>query len=341
MTSRLAQSRPERVETLVTAASNVVVATGAYQRPKVPPAASRIDGRVLPGIAVHPYAALALATFFWSGNFIAGRALAGEIGPISLNFWRWAVALAVLLPASWRGLVDHRVAIAASWRHIAALGLTGVALFHTCVYFALAATPAVNALLLLSLTPVFIVLAAWLVHGERPSRREGTGIAISLAGAVVLVTHGDLAAVQALQADRGALWMVAALVAFAAYSILLRHRSPELPPLALHAASSIAGLAWMAPAYAIGLAAGETSALSWAGFLGIGYIALFASAVAFFLWIRAVAQIGPSRAGTFIHLMPVFGAALAAALLGERIAAFHVAGAALVFAGLFVSHRRA
>lgn len=293
----------------------------------------------LTAVASNPYAALAFATLFWSGNFIAGRALADEIGPVSLNFWRWTLALAVLLPVSWRSLVGCRDALLMNWGRIAALGLTGVAGFHICVYFALAATTAVNALLLLSLTPVFIVLAAWLVHREPPSRREAAGIALSLAGAAVLVTHGNIGVLQAMQIDPGALWMLAALAVFAAYSLLFKHRAPGVPPLALHTASTIAGLVWMAPVYALALAAGETTALTRTGALGIGYMAVFASAVAFFLWIRAVEQIGASRAGTFIHLMPVFGSILAAVLLGERIALFHVAGAALVFAGLVVANR--
>jgi drug/metabolite transporter (DMT)-like permease len=81
-------------------------------------------------------------------------------------------------------------------------------------------------------------------------------------------------------------------------------------------------------------------ALTWSGSLAICYIAVFASAIAFLLWIRAVGQIGPTRAGMFIHLMPVFGAILAIAILGEQLAPFHLAGAALVFAGLVIADRR-
>jgi drug/metabolite transporter (DMT)-like permease len=134
--------------------------------------------------------------------------------------------------------------------------------------------------------------------------------------------------------------MVAALAIWAAYSLALRRPVPGVPPLALHTATSIAGLGWLLPAYGAGLLVSAPVALTWSGALAIGYIAVFASAIAFLIWIRAVGQIGPTRAGMFIHLMPVFGAILAVAFLGERIAAFHVAGAALVFAGLVVANRR-
>jgi drug/metabolite transporter (DMT)-like permease len=113
-----------------------------------------------------------------------------------------------------------------------------------------------------------------------------------------------------------------------------------VPPLALHTATSIAGLAWLLPAYGAGLIVGTPVALTWSGALAIGYIAAFASAIAFLIWIRGVGQIGPTRASMYIHLMPVFGAVLATAVLGERIATFHVAGAALVFAGLAIANRR-
>ncbi|HLB15247.1 MAG TPA: DMT family transporter [Burkholderiales bacterium] len=301
---------------------------------------SRSTANVLADALSRPDAGLAFAALFWSGNFVAGRALADQIDPVSLNFWRWALALAVLLPVSWRALAASRAALRTSWSRIALLGLTGVAAFHTCVYFALAATTATSALLLLSLAPVFIVLATWLAHGEAPSAGELAGIVVSLAGAGVLVTKGSLDALLALRLDTGALWMLVALLIWAAYSVLLRRRIPGVPPLALHTATVIAGLAWMLPAYGTRVAVGETTALTWTGALGIGYIAVFASAIAFFLWIRGVGRLGPNRAGMFIHLMPVFGAILAALFLGERIAMFHVAGAALVFAGLALGNRR-
>ena len=232
----------------------------------------------------NPYAALALAALFWSGNFVAGRALAGQIDPISLNFWRWALAAAVLLPVSWGVLAGSRQALRAGWRRIAFLGLTGVAGFHSCVYFALEATTAVNALMLLPLAPVAIALASWVATREPPGAWAAAGMVASLGGALVIVTHGSPDALAALRLDRGALWML--------------------------------------------------------GGLAIGYIAVFASAIAFLLWIRAVGEIGPTRAGMFIHLMPVFGAILAAAVLGERIAAFHVVGAAHDFAALAIANRR-
>jgi drug/metabolite transporter (DMT)-like permease len=292
------------------------------------------------GAPATPYVALGFAALFWSGNFVAGRALAGEIDPIGLNFWRWAIAIAVLLPISWRALAGAWPAIRAGWRRIAFLGLTGVAGFHTCVYFALEATSALNTLMLLPLAPVAIALASWLVTRERPDAPATIGIAVSLAGALVIVTQGSLDALAALRLDRGALWMIAALAIWAAYSLALRRPVPGVPPLALHTATSIAGLGWLLPAYGAGLLVSAPVALTWSGALAIGYIAVFASAIAFLIWIRAVGQIGPTRAGMFIHLMPVFGAILAVAFLGERIAAFHVAGAALVFAGLVVANRR-
>jgi drug/metabolite transporter (DMT)-like permease len=290
--------------------------------------------------ASSPHVALALAALFWSGNFVAGRALAGEIDPIALNFWRWALAIAVLLPISWRVLADARPAIRAGWRRIAFLGLTGVAGFHSCVYFALEATTAVNALMLLPLAPVAIALAGWVVMREPPDARAIAGMLVSLAGALVIVTHGSLDALAALRLDRGALWMLAGLAIWAAYSLALKRPVPGVPPLALHTATSIAGLAWLLPAYGAGLIVGTPVALTWSGALAIGYIAAFASAIAFLIWIRGVGQIGPTRASMYIHLMPVFGAVLATAVLGERIATFHVAGAALVFAGLAIANRR-
>ena len=71
------------------------------------------------------------------------------------------------------------------------------------------------------------------------------------------------------------------------------------------------------------------------------YIAIFASLIAFSLWAYGVAVIGPERAGQYVHLMPIFGAVLSTLLLGEAIVAAQLAGAAFVFAGLFLVQHRA
>jgi drug/metabolite transporter (DMT)-like permease len=285
------------------------------------------------------HAALALTVLLWSSNFIIGRALRDDVSPATLNFLRWALALLVLVPVTLPDLLRHRVLLARHWRLIALLGFTGIAAFQTLGYVALTMTTAMNSILLLSLAPLAIVALSWLVHDERLTLRQGLGLTTSLAGAAVLILHGEWATLSDLRFNGGDLVMLVAVAVWAVYSVLLRRRPAELPPLALHTTSVLAGTLCMLPAAGWQMARGgglPDSAASWAA---IGFIAVFSSALAHALWVRSVATIGANRAGAFIHLMPLFGAVLAMGFLGEQLAGYHLGGAMLVLCGVFMTNR--
>jgi drug/metabolite transporter (DMT)-like permease len=277
---------------------------------------------------------LATAALLWSGNFVLGRAVAGRVPPVALAFWRWAVALAVLLPLTWRALRDAAPALRRSWRILVPLGVLGVGNFNLLVYVGLNETSATNALLLNSACPAFILAISVAAGLGRAAPRQLAGIALSLAGVVTIVTRGAPAAVLSVSFARGDLWVLAAVLSWAVYTILLARRPAGVPPLALLAAIVAVGLLWIAPFYAWEYARGARLHLDAAAASAIAYVALFASIAAYALWNAGVAAIGASRAGVYLHLMPAFGSVLAAALLGESFRAFHAAGIALILAGV-------
>jgi drug/metabolite transporter (DMT)-like permease len=286
------------------------------------------------------YAALALTALLWSSNFVIGRAVRDDVSPATLNFLRWAIALVVLVPVTLRDLRAHRTLLTRHWRLIALLGFTGIAAFQTIGYVALTTTTALNTILLLSLAPLAIVALSWLALGERVTSRQGLGLVTSLAGAAVLILHGDLSTLVDLRFNAGDLWMLLAVAIWAVYSVLLRGQPAEVPPLALHTTSVAAGTLWMLPAFGWQVAHGSGLPSGIAAWSAIGFIAIFSSALAHALWVRGVATIGPNRAGSFIHLMPLFGAALAMTFLDEQIATYHACGALLVLCGVVLTNRK-
>ena len=295
-----------------------------------------------PGLALSPerLASLALAgaALFWSGAFIAARALRSDIDPATLTLLRWGLALLAFIPfvgaKAWR----CRAVVRREWRLLAALGITGLAAFHTVTNLAMHTTTALNAILMLSLVPATILVGGALSGASRPLPRQWAGTAVSLAGACILITRGSLEALLGLDLVRGDLWMVVGVLLWTAYSLLLRRRPADLPP-------DVALMASIVPAIGVLL---PVAVLSGAGLPAptpfvIGavlYIAVFASLIAFSLWAYGVAVIGPERAGQYVHLMPVFGAVLSTLLLGEAVVAAQLGGAAFVFAGLVLVQRR-
>src|SRR5579883_2352713 len=263
-----------------------------------------------------PYLLLILTNLFWSGNFIVGRAVHESMPPVALAFCRWFGGFLVVIGLAWPHVKRDWPQLWRHWPMMLLLSATGIAAFNTLVYVGLGSTTALNGLLEQSTMPVVILLCSLALFGERPSVRQMAGIAVSLAGVVVIITHGEFWALGRLALNRGDLWIFAAVVAYSVYSAMLL-------PLLL----------WEG-------AAGATPRFETATVLAVLYVAVFPSVLAYFFWNRGVEIVGANHAGQFVHLMPVFGSALAILLLGEEFHGFHAAGAALIFTGIVLATRR-
>lgn len=281
-----------------------------------------------------PYLALSGAAFFWSGNFIVGRALREDVSPIALNFWRWAIALTVLLPFTARQASRHSKQLKAEWKRIMVLGFTGIAGFHICVYAALQNTTAINALLLFCTSPLIIMTLSWILRIEVISRLQMSGVVISLFGVAVLITRGELRQLWQWHFGNGDLWMVVGVAIWAVYSILLKQRPAGLTQPVLLLATIVAGILIMLPFYLGYVWVGHRFELDTTGFCALVYIGIFASVLAFLFWNFGVMRLGPGKAGLFIHLMPVFGTFLSIVMLDEGLAPYLITGAAFVFTGV-------
>jgi len=283
--------------------------------------------------------ALSLATLFWSGNFIIGRALRDDIDPVTLNTLRCLLCLVLFLPLVGRRLLRHRTVVRREWRLLLALGVTGIAGYQTMVYLALSHTTAVNAVLMLALTPGIILLGAAMLGRSRPSALQWLGSLISLLGAVVLITRLDPAVFVGLGFNPGDLWMIGAVLSWAAYSLILQRRPPDLPQdVTLASSIALACLLLVPLALVVEPAIAVEFTLPVIG--ALLYVALFASLFAYLLWSYGVTTIGPERSGQFVHLMPVFGLVLAVILLGEAIVLPQIAGAVCIFIGILLVNRK-
>ncbi|HEU5099805.1 MAG TPA: DMT family transporter [Roseiflexaceae bacterium] len=279
-----------------------------------------------------------MATLFWGGNFVVGRLFRQDITPIALTFWRWLLALAILLPLSAAEMRREWRLILHSWKLIVGLSVSGITAYTICVYEAVRITSAVNAALFLATLPLMIVVANWLINRDRITGNQMLGMAISFGGAVVVVAHGSLALLLMLRFNIGDLWMLAAVPLWAIYAVLQRRRPTAISPLTLVTASVAAAQLLLTPAYLWETAHGGQTHWNIGTIFAVGYTAVLASAVSYVLWNRGAAALGPNRAGIYINLIPVFSALLAVLILGETLALYHIIGAALVACGIGVAH---
>jgi drug/metabolite transporter (DMT)-like permease len=284
---------------------------------------------------------LALATLFWAGNWVLGRALREVFEPNALNLWRWLIAALALAPFALPRLRGNMGAIRRSAGLLVVLALLGVALFQSLIYTGLKTTTAVNAVLLNSSFPAFMLLCSWVVERERATRRQVTGMLISLAGILVILSRGELSSLARLEFHSGDALILLAMPVWGVYSVLLKRRPPELDGIAFLFLISVIGVLLLLPAFAI---EAWFAPPRWPGAEGIAallYVGLAASVGAFICWNRGVAVVGANAAGFTIHLLPAFGTLLAIVFLGESFRPFHAAGIATILAGVLVATRPA
>ena len=294
-------------------------------------------------------ALLTLAPLMWAGNAVVGRLMNQTVPPSTFNFLRWAIAFVILLPlAAWvlrrdSGLWTH-------WRRFALLGALGVGSYNMLQYLALQTSTPLNVTLVAASMPVWMLIVGRLLYRVPVSRREGLGAALSLCGVVVVLSGGSLARLLAVQLVPGDAWMVLATLLWAVYSWLLVRPPAGGYPSEIRAdwaaflmAQIVMGLLW----------SGALSALEW-GYLGdaahivwgwpllasLGYVAVFASVLAYRFWGVGVSRVGPAMAAFFANLAPLFAALLSAALLGEWPQAHHLLGFVLIVGGILVGSRR-
>jgi drug/metabolite transporter (DMT)-like permease len=284
-----------------------------------------------------PYLLLVLTTLFWSGNFVLSRGMHADIPPLALSFWRWALALAIMLLFSSRIFMDQRAIVYRERRFIVLQGLLGVTGFNSLIYLAVQSTTAVNAVLINSCVPILIALCSLVLFKEPLSLRQWAGILVSLSGVALIIVGGNVGSLVALNFNRGDLLVLGAGLIWALYSVNLKRYPADLHPLAYLLGIMLAGLIGILPFYLAELSMGYGLSLNGPTLITVVYVAIFPSVLAFIFWNRAVRDIGANRAGIFIHLMPVFSSIMAILFLGESIELFHLQGIGLVFAGIFLA----
>ncbi len=286
-----------------------------------------------------PRLLMVLTGLFWAGNAIVARSVAGDIPPIALAFWRWAVAALVLLPFVWPYVRRDAKALLADWPTVLLLSALGISFFNAGLYLAAQSTTALNIVMLQSAVPVLIVAASYILFRDAVSARQGIGIAISLAGALTLISHGDLGVLAHFEFNAGDLWMLAASVSYAVYTALLRKR-PPVHGVSFLFASFVIGAALLLPFYIAESLHSRPMPLTWEALLAVVYVAVFASVVAYYCFNRTVELLGANTAGLTVHLVPVFGTLLAVAILGERLHIYHALGIGLIACGILLATRR-
>jgi len=289
----------------------------------------------MPSNPIAIWSMVVAATFFWGSNFNAARALADHHLPaLTAAGGRFGIAVVILmLMRAVHGKAESRLRP----RDVVALivlGLIGVFSFNYAFFTALHTTSALNAALIMSLSPLTTtLLSAWLLK-TTIQRNQIVGIAIAFVGVALVITGGHLTA---LRVAIGDVWMLYACLAWSVYTVLVKKYAATVPPMQQARWTILAGsLALIAVAQwhepPLPLLAQQPSEV----FLILGYMAVCGTVLAYVFWLQGVQALGPQRAAIAFNLVPV-SALLVNLALGTTPTAEQCMGLLLVFAGVLVA----
>ena len=284
------------------------------------------------------YLLLTLTALCWGANAIFGRLAVGEISPMALVTLRWLGALGLLAVFAHAQVRRDWPAIRPRLMFVSAMGALGFTAFNALYYVAAHSTTAVNIGIIQGAVPVFVLTGALAVFRTPVALMQAAGVLVTLLGVVIVACGGDPARLATFTFNSGDLLMIAACALYAGYTLALRGR-PQVSALGLFTVMAAAAFLASLP---LALAEAALGRFQWptpTGWVILALVTLFPSFLAQIFFIQGVALIGPSRAGVFVNLVPVFASILALLVLKEPFEPFHAIALCLVLGGIWLSER--
>ncbi|MFT5448735.1 MAG: drug/metabolite transporter (DMT)-like permease [Gammaproteobacteria bacterium] len=284
------------------------------------------------------YLLLSVTTFFWAGNAVAGKIVAGLVTPVTMTFLRWTLAALLVLLLARKHLRRDMSALMRQWPLVFGLGALGFSAFNLLLYSALNYTTAINVTIEQSAMPVTIMLVNFIAFRQRIRALQCVGVVATIVGVVVTASHGDPWLVIAQGMNVGDALMLGTVLLYSGYTVALRYK-PAVHGLSLMAGMCVSAWLFTSPFFAYEVI---EKGFEWPVATAWGAIIFAATGPAIvsqLFFMRGVELIGSNRAGVFINLVPIFGAVLAVLILNEDFQAFHLLALVLVLGGIAVAER--
>ncbi len=273
----------------------------------------------------------------WAGSFIAGKWALRDFSPEVTSWLRFVMATVVLFPFAFKKKAAPGAWAPKNLGIVFLLGLTGMFAYHVLFYYSLRFTTAGNSSLIISTDSLITVLLAVVFLKEKLTWRKGFGIALGFAGVIWVVSDGALGHLVTHGPNAGDLLALGAALSWGVYSVLSKPVAHLFPSFDLSWMTYLVGaillLPWLFSKGAVASVA-HASPLAWAS---VAYMALFATGIGYFLYLKGIHVLGAVATAKFIFLVPVYVLALAWIFLGEPVPPFKIAAACVIIAGLWLA----
>lgn len=221
------------------------------------------------------------------------------------------------------------------WPRIILCSLSGVAINQTLFFMGLQLTKPINASLIMTTTPILVLLASTLLIGEKITPPKIIGIFLGMTGAILLLTYGKNIAFGREQV-LGNLFIFANAISYGTYLVLVKKLMYRYHPIAISKWIFLIGSLMVIP-----LGWNQIQEVRWSDFgpvhwAAVAYVLIFTTFLAYLLNSYALAIVAPSVVSIYIYLQPLLATCIALAFRQDRLDAVKLAAGVLIFAGVFL-----
>ena len=292
-------------------------------------------------IAAGIYIRLILTMIFWGGTFVAGRIASHAMHPIAAATGRFTLASLILLSFIYLKEGRFQRLTLPEWGAMLLLGLTGVFAYNLFFFSGLQLVEAGRASMIIAANPVLTTILAVILFKERFNYIRCLGILLSISGALVVISHGNLMLLFQGSIGNGELCILGSVLSWSAYTLLGRKMlMSTISPLTAVTYSCCTGSILLLATLLFSGKGHELTTFSPQGSCALVYLAFFGTALGFIWFYEGVQQLGAGRASLFVNLVPVSGILSGILILGEKIDLSLVIGGGLVLVGLLLINRR-
>ena len=274
-----------------------------------------------------------------SSNLIVARGGIEFVPPISLAFWRWMFVFIILLPFTYLSLKKNYSIIKKEYKKLFFLGAMGCGVCGAFPFLAGATTSVTNMAIIYTSSPIFIILISSIFFNEKISLLKVIGLITCLIGVFAIIIKGDLNLLINLNFTIGDLWMLAAAIGWALYSIYLFYWKSELLIFQRFTLVSFFGVVSLLPFYIAEELLVERTDFNQEFYLWVLFAAISPGIIAFTLYTRAQKSLGASLTGFTLYIFTIYGAIYGYFIFDETLELYHYLGTAMVFLGVYLAKK--
>lgn len=281
---------------------------------------------------------MVLTTMFWGGSFVASKIALPEFPPMTLTFFRFIIATAIIFPYMW-SRSNTRIPEKKDLPLLFGLGFLGVSGYFAFQFTALLYTSSANASTINALNPLVSSILATFVTDERLSRRRVGLLLLALVGVILTVTGGDPDVLLNMEFNKGDLIMLIAMLSFATYGVYSKRATQRYEPLLVTSYIFLFGLIQVTPLMILEGVLVNVPSFSAAAWGGVIFMAIGSSVLGYQIQQVAIKRLGVNRTSLFINLVPLWAILFSYLVLGDKITIINIVSAVIIGTAVYLNTR--